>query len=113
MHTTTLLFRTEHTPRGGERDFIAALQETVMTPELALEYAGPIINHGDFCRIGVLNLTNGQALTQGSWRVQRYQHFEDMPKGAFIEHLPGTVLDIVDDMDVVINLAPWVAVVEE
>lgn len=113
MNSTTLLFRTSHAPLGGERDFVAALLSTVVTPELALECARPIIEFSDCCRIGVMNVTEGQAITQGSWRVQRYLRFEDMPTGTFFEHLPGTVRDVVDDMDLEITLAPWVAVFRE
>lgn len=113
MTTTTLLFRTGHAPFGGERDFVAALQNIVMTPELALEYARPVICHNDACRIGVLTLVEGQLPSTAGWRIKRHHRFEDMPKGAFFEHLPGTARDIVDDMDVEINLGPWVAVIPE
>lgn len=113
MPHTTLLFRTGPMSRGGEQDFIAALENTVITPQLALEYARPVISTSDICRIGILVLTAGAAVAQPAWRVKRYRNFEDLPQGAFFELMPGQVYETEDDMEVLVNLAPWVAVVRE
>lgn len=113
MPQTTLLFRTGQSSRGGEQDFLVALENIVITPQLALEYARSVISTGDTCRIGVLVLSAGAAVAQPAWRVKRYRDFEDIPQGAFFELMPGKVYDLEDDMEVLVNLAPWVAVFPE
>jgi hypothetical protein len=111
---TTLVFRTsQYRVSGGERDFLTALKDVVMTPRLALACALDVITYGDACRIGLLEVAPEGTRTLPSWHVKRYNRHEDIPAGAFFEWMPGTVQDTEDDMDVTLNLAPWVGVYEE
>jgi hypothetical protein len=113
MSTTLLFCTSRYRLFGGELDFLTALEDVVMTPRLALTCALSVITSDNACRIGVLELMPNGPRTRPGWRVQRYRRHEDIPAGAFFEWMPGTVIDTVDDMDVTINLDPWVGVYQE
>jgi len=120
--TTTLIFRTgPDAPRGGERDLAAELPAGVeLTPEVVLGLVRGHMAHNEWCRVSALDVTPargsepGRLEPRGAWRIRRFKHPHDIPTPpAWLESMPGSYGDIVDDMSVKINLPDWVAVFVE